>query len=252
MLLSASLHPSALPYQPDPAHPYLSVVPLPSPRTIQLPTHDSSAPRRRPDGEVSPTTVWSRRWPALAGPSPAELSRLLTAPRGAYPAELLGGVPVVGRRCGQVGRDVRRTVRCRSLSTIGCPPGPVPRPVRCPAIRCPAIRCPTVGCPVAWVRRPGPACPPSGAARPVSSRLVSACPSRGVDPVPGQPAVALGTTPVRQGLHAGVGRVLCGLPRARAARRRLRRPGRRRRCGGRGSTGGGRVPVATWAGLRSG
>jgi hypothetical protein len=46
---------------------------------------------------------------------------------------------------------------------------------------------------------------PSGAARPASSRLVSARPSCGVRPVPGQPAAALGITPVRQGLHGWSG-----------------------------------------------
>jgi hypothetical protein len=163
ILVSTSISP---PHQPDPAHPYLSVVPLPSPRTIQIPTHDSNAPRRRLDGGVPRAAVWSGGGQArpLAVSLSAELSWLLIAPRGAYPAELLGGVPVVAHRRGQVGRDVRRTVRCRSLSTIGCPPGPVPRPVRCPAVRCPAVRCPVIRCPtvrcrVALVRRPGLACP---------------------------------------------------------------------------------------------
>jgi hypothetical protein len=37
----------ALPHQPDPAHPYLSVVPLPSPRTIQIQHTRAVHPRRR-------------------------------------------------------------------------------------------------------------------------------------------------------------------------------------------------------------
>ena len=105
----------------------------------------------------------------------AELSWLLIAPCGAYPAELLGGVPVVGRRCGQVGRDVRRTVRCRSLSTIGCPPGPVSsRPVssrrvsdrRVSGRLVPSSRTGLSGRLVPPVRRPAVWCPP---VRPVAS-----------------------------------------------------------------------------------
>jgi hypothetical protein len=194
MLLSASLPPpSALPCQSDPAHlTFRSPVALHSyPPT---PTHDSSAPRRRLDGGVSPSTVWSRRWPARRRVVSCGAVPAADRPTRHLPAELLGGVPVVRRRRGQVGQAVRRTVRCRSLSTIGVHPvrflvrfGVQPSGVRPSGVRSPS---------------PSSRTDPSGrlvSARPAVSCLVSARPSCGVCPVPGQPAVALGSTPVRQG-----------------------------------------------------
>jgi len=86
-----------------------SVVPLPSPRTLQLQyIHDSSAPRRGLEIGVPPLQLPDRGGSQpLAGSSPAELSRLLTAPGGAYPAS--GRCPDRRRRRGQVGRAVRRS-----------------------------------------------------------------------------------------------------------------------------------------------
>ena len=171
----------------------------------------------------------------------------------AYPAELLGGVPVIRRRRGQVGQDVRRTVRCRSLSTIGCPPGPVPRPVRCPAVRCPAVRCPSG--PVSGHLAPSSRTDLSGrlvSARPAVSCLVSARPSCGVRPVPGQPAVALGARRSGRGLRGRSGSGSVWPAACPSGSVYGWRPGRRRRCGGRGPTGRGGCRSRTWAGLRSG
>jgi hypothetical protein len=167
-----------------------------------------------------------------AGTSPAELSRLLTAPRGAYPAELLGGVPVIRRRRGQVGQDVRRTVRCRSLSTIGCPPGPVSGRLA------PSSRIDLSGRLVS--------------ARPAVSCLVSARTSCGVRPVPGQPAVALGARRSGRGLRGRSGSGSVWPTACPSGSVYGWRPGRRRRCGGRGPTGRGGCRSRTWAGLRSG
>jgi hypothetical protein len=107
-----------------------------------------------PDGGVSPSTAWSRRWPArgrvvACGPVPA----------ADHPTQRLPG--------GASGRCSRRRASpwsgrpsCpphRPLPVLvhrWCPPGPDPRPVRCPT-----VRCPTVGCPVTWLHRPGPTCP---------------------------------------------------------------------------------------------
>jgi hypothetical protein len=112
-----------------------------------------------PDGGVSPSTAWSRRWPArgrvvACGPVPA----------ADHPTQRLPG--------GASGRCSRRRASpwsgrpsCpphRPLPVLvhrWCPPGSVPRPVRCPTVRCPPSGCPTVGCPVTWLRRPGPTCP---------------------------------------------------------------------------------------------
>jgi hypothetical protein len=70
---------------------------------------------------------------------------------------------------------------------------------------------------------------------------------------PGQPAVALGTTPVRQALHGRSGsgsRWPARVPRT--APSTATEPGRRRRCGGRGRPGRGGCRSRTWAGLRWG
>jgi hypothetical protein len=137
----------------------------------------------------------------LAGSSPTELSRLLAAPPGAYPAS--GRCPGRRRRRAQVGRAVRRRplpvlVHHWAAAQAGSSSGPVSsRSVS--ARRVSSVRCPPVG----W---------PSGtglsgrlaSGRPASSRLVSARPSCGVRPVSGQPAVALGP-PVRQDLHGWSG-----------------------------------------------
>jgi hypothetical protein len=86
--------------------PFRSPIALPSyPPT---PTHDSSAPTRGLEIGVPPLQLPDRGGSQpLAGSSPAELSRLLTAPGGAYPAS--GRCPDRRRRRGQVGRAVRRS-----------------------------------------------------------------------------------------------------------------------------------------------
>jgi hypothetical protein len=108
------------------------------------------------------------------------------------------------------GRDVRRTVRCRSLSTMGVHPvrflvrsGVQPSGVQPSGVQPSGVR-------PSGVRSPGSVVQdrpvrPSGAARPAVSCLVSARPSCGVCPVPGQPAVTLGSTPSDGGLHGWSG-----------------------------------------------
>jgi hypothetical protein len=157
-------------------HSLTSLTPHPSPFRSPIalpsyhpnPTHDSSAPRRRPDGEVSPTTVWSRRWRALG--------RVVS----------YGAVPVADRL-------MRRLPGGASGRCPGRRASPWSGRPRCPPYR------PLPVLVHHWVSsRPV-------SSRPVSSRPVSARPSCGVRPVPGQPAVALGITPVPQGLHGWSG-----------------------------------------------
>ena len=167
--------------------------------------------------------------------SPAELSRLLTSPRGAYRRSFWR---CPGRRAspwlGGSGCPPDRPLP--ALSTIGvrpwCPPRPVPRPVRCPA-----VRCPIVGRPLTWLRRPGPTCPavwrpavrrPAGWCPPV--RPVASVPARVSPPWPWEHASPAGPS----GLEWIGFRTACRAPER--LRRRLRRLGRRRRCGDRGPT----------------
>jgi hypothetical protein len=112
-----------------------------------------------PDGGVSPSTAWSRRWPArgrvvACGPVPAA-----DHPRSAYPAELLGGVPGVGVAVVRQAELSAAPSAAGPLSTVGVHPvqilvrsGVQPSGVQ-------PSGCPTVGCPVTWLRRPGPTCP---------------------------------------------------------------------------------------------
>jgi hypothetical protein len=113
---------------------------------------------------VSPSTAWSRRWPArgrvvACGPVPAADRPTQRPPGGASGrCPRRRAPPWSGRPSCPPHRPLPFLVH------RWCPPGPVPRPVRCPAVRCPAVRCPavrcpTVGCPVTWLRRPGPTCP---------------------------------------------------------------------------------------------
>jgi hypothetical protein len=196
------------PHQHFCTNPTLHSSPFRSPIALQSyhpnPTHDSSAPRRRPDGGVSPSTVWSRRWPARGRVVSCGAIPAAHRPTRRLPGGASGGVPVGGRRRGQVGPDVRRTVRGRSLSTIGVHPVRFSS-VRCPAVRCPTVRCPTVGRPVTWLRRPGPTCPtvwcrPSGVRPSDVGPSVLWRPSR-----TGSARHRLGTTPLRQGLHGWSG-----------------------------------------------
>jgi hypothetical protein len=130
--------------------------------------------------------AWSRRWPARG--------RVVAC--GAVPAadrptqRPLGGAS--GRCSGRRAPPWSGRPSCpphRPLPVLvhhWCPPGPVPRPVRCPTVRCPAVGCPTVGCPtvgcpVTWLRRPGPTCPAVWCP-PV--RPVASVPSQGSPPWP--------------------------------------------------------------------
>jgi hypothetical protein len=191
--------PLALPHQPDPAHPYLSVVPLPSPRTIQI--QHTTAVRRGASWtaayHLQPTVAAVAR-PVRSSVVPSE-SLLLSCPglllaRRRLPGGASSRHPTVGRR--------RRGRHCQApamASVAGPRPacgvhpsgsssgvrGPAVQPsgvqpVRCPvtwgrrpgssgpAVRRPAVRCPTVWCPAVWrppVQRPAGCCPPRRSGR---------------------------------------------------------------------------------------
>jgi hypothetical protein len=203
-------------------------------------SEDSSAPRRRPDGEVSPTTVWSRRWPALGRVVSCGAVPAADRPTRRLPGGASGRCP--GRRASLWSGRPR------------CPPSRPP-PVlvhhwvstRSGSSSGPLSSRPLSSHPVSDRRVSGRLGPSSGTG--LSGRLVPLfqrsavwCPPvRPVASVPSRvsPPWLLGPRRSGRAFTAGVGRVPCGLARARAARRRLRRPGRRRHCGGRGSTGRG-------------
>jgi hypothetical protein len=162
---------------------------------------------------VSPSTVWSRRWPARGRVVSCEAVPAADRPHAAPSRpELLGSVPVGGRRRGQVGRAVRRTVHCRSLSPLvstrsGSSSGLVSsRPVSnhlAPSSR------PT--CPAVW-------CRPSGGQLSGVRPSVLWRPSR-----PGSPCRGpWGARRFGRAFTAGVGGVPCGLPGARASPSTLR------------------------------
>jgi hypothetical protein len=207
---------------------------------------------------VSPTTIWPRRWPARGRVVACGAVPAADRPRSAYPAELVGGVPGVGRRHGQVGRAVRRTVRCQSLVHQWCPPrsgsGPVSsRPVSSRSVSNRPVSNRGVSGHLAASSRTdlsGRLVPPSG------GQLCGVRPSvlwrlsrPGVSP-----PWPLGARRSRTAFAAGVDRVPGGLLVPERRRRRLRRLGRRPRLrrswvdrGERGARGS-----RTWAGLRLG
>jgi len=146
------------------------------------------------------------------------------------------------------GRDVRRTVRCRSLSTMGVHPvrflvrsGVQPSGVQPSGVRPSGVRSPGSVVQDRPVR-------PSGAARPAVSCLVSARPSCGVCPVPGQPAVALGSAgPAGPSRLEWIGfRVACRLPERLGRRLRGLDAGDPAEVMGR--SGGGECRSRTWPG----
>jgi hypothetical protein len=216
---------SAFPHRLDPAH-LTFRSPIAHPSYHPTPTHESSAPRRRLDIGVSPLQLPDRGGSQRStGWSPAELSRLVTAPRGAYRASRR--CPGRRRRRGQVGRAVRRSplpvlVHHWTSAQAGSSSGPVSsRPVyaRRVSVRYRPVR--PSGVQPAGVR-------PSVLWRP--SRLRSA--RRGPwDRRSGRTFTA--------GV-VGFG-VACHVPER--LRRRQRGLGRRRRCRGRGPRSG-RLPVA--------
>jgi hypothetical protein len=103
-----------------------------------------------PDGGVSPSTAWSRRWPArgrvvACGPVPAA-----DHPRSAYPAELLGGVPGVGVAVVRQAELSAAPSAAGPLSTVGVHPVQIlvrsgVQPSGVQPSGCPTVRCPTVG-----------------------------------------------------------------------------------------------------------
>jgi hypothetical protein len=138
-------------------------------------SEESSAPRRRLDGGVSPCSglVAAVAKPAPAVSLSAARSWLLTARGGVRPVELPDGVPAVERgRSGRQRQDACPAVRRWSASTRRCPPIRLRRPSS-------GVGSPAVRCLVTWLHRP--AVRPSGrpAVRP-SGCLVSARP--GVQP----------------------------------------------------------------------
>jgi hypothetical protein len=92
-----------------------------------------------PDGGVSPSTAWSRRWPArgrvvACGPVPAADHPTQRLPGGA------SGRCSRRRASPWSGRPSRPPHRpLPVLVHRWCPPGPDPRPVRCPTVRCPTV-----------------------------------------------------------------------------------------------------------------
>jgi hypothetical protein len=187
----------------------------------------------------------------LAESCPAELSRLLTAPRGADPAS--GRCPGRRRRRGQVGRAVRRSplpvlVHHWVSAQAGSSSGPVSsRPVSARRVSSHPVSARRVSVRDRPVRPSGVR--PSGV-QPVGVRLsVLWRPSRlrSARPWPLGPLV-------RQDLHGwnALGSAwLAAYPSGSVDGSGL---GRRRRCEGCGSTGreGGSRGSRTWAGSRSG
>ena len=126
ILVSTSISP---PHQPDPAHPHLSVVPLPSPRTIQI--QHTRAVRQG----ASWTAAYHLQLTVAAGPDPSvaawvpSASLLLSGPGGCSPGRRLPGG--ASSRYRGVGRR-RRGRHCQQARHgVGR---------RCPPMRCPPIR----------------------------------------------------------------------------------------------------------------
>jgi hypothetical protein len=144
--------------QPDSATPHLSFVPLSSPRIIQNPTHESSAPRRGLAGRTIEQLA-GRAGGSLAlagGPPPSRHGcqapqALSTGTRWGGPARArrawwpqeVGCRPCLRQRVGVLGQRPESSVWC------GCPAARVP--VHAAAVRCPvrASERPGVRCP-AW------------------------------------------------------------------------------------------------------
>jgi hypothetical protein len=153
--------PSALPHQPDPAPTHLSVVPLPSPRTLQL--QHTRAVRQG----ASWTAAYHRQLTVAAVARPVHssvgahgvvaaerswwlLAQTTSARSSVQPGLERSGVVAV------VDPASRHARRRSPVSSMRCPP------IRC---RRPGSGCPAVRCPVTWggrpeVRRSAVCCPP--------------------------------------------------------------------------------------------
>ena len=168
-------------------HPSASVVPLPSPRTIQI--QHTTAVRRgaswtaayhlqltvaavakpvRSSVRALGVLAAGRSWLLLAQTASAPrsvqpVSRSASSPWSTLPAgKPRRRSPVSSMRCPPI-RSRRPAVRPSGVRS----PGMVVQRVRRSAVCCPPVCCPPVCCPPVC-------CPPSGVHRPVSRRLVSA------------------------------------------------------------------------------
>jgi hypothetical protein len=169
---SATPH-QALPHQTNPALPHLSVVPLPSPRTLQL--QYTTAVRRGADRTAEGHLQLSGA--AVAGSRQDLL--LLSCPDCGWPARRLPGAASRQHPSGRALVAVVGMPGClpaahrRSVSTIGCPPNPARRPG--PGVQPSGVR--PVQCPVIWLPGPDAAVRPAGVQPvPASSRLVAVRP----------------------------------------------------------------------------
>jgi hypothetical protein len=157
--------PSASPHQPDPAPPHLSVVPLPSPRTIQ---HTTAVRRGAP---------WPAKRPRLPAVREAGSRRQV-----AFRASLLGWrapeAPSTGTRLehsslrslGVVAQEVRmRPCRRHPVRIVGQRPASSVRCDQCPVRPVSTLACPATGvrCPVRASERSGVRWPASRVRCPV-------------------------------------------------------------------------------------
>jgi hypothetical protein len=146
-------NPLARPHTNLTSHSSPPVVPLPSTRTIQNPTHDSNAPRRQLDGGVAPAA--DGRGGDRARPGSACCCAVLVgwSPRRRLSGGASSRHPVGRCRRGRHGQDACHDVGRWAASTMRCPPvrcrrpGPAVQPSGGPAVRCPAVRCPAGCCP---------------------------------------------------------------------------------------------------------
>jgi hypothetical protein len=142
--------PLALPQQPDPALPHLSVVPLPSPRTIQI--QHTTAMRQG----ASWTAAYHLQLTVAAGPDPSvaawvpSASLLLSGPGGCLPGRRLPGG--ASSRYRGVGRRRRGRPCQQARHGVGrrCPAWGVHHPVSASGVR--PSRCPVTGLVVQRVR----------------------------------------------------------------------------------------------------
>jgi len=153
--------PSAPPYKPDPVHPRLSVVPLPSPRTIQL--QHTTAVRRGAASRRCWAVVQRRGQGHGAGVVTAVPSWVAKRPQTLRPGRGLAAQRVVAGR-----EDVRTpTMPVVALSASAVRRADV-RPIGRADVRCPRVRCPRDRC-HPGVRTDGPS---------VSAAMQPRCPDR--------------------------------------------------------------------------
>jgi hypothetical protein len=157
--------PSRLPCQPDPGTPHLSVVPLPSPRTIQIQhttavRRGAARPRRSDQAAAGETLSCAGRRPhrracmgCRAPQAPSTRTRLGVPARGRsawwprrsgcrprlrQPVHVLGQRPVSSVRCPVRATSVHACLSTGPMSSVRCG-----RPVR--ASKRPGVRCPASG-----------------------------------------------------------------------------------------------------------